>query len=286
MIVTLWGTRGSLACSGPDLVKYGGNTSCVSVQGYDDTLLILDAGTGIRRLGMTLDKKIRKIHILLTHLHMDHIQGLGFFVPIFNPEMEIHIYGPASSKQHLITSLTKYLSPPLFPVLLRDVPCKLFLHELSGGQFNIGEFSIYCNFVCHPGLTLGYRIMSKDGNMAYLPDHEPALGAKTFPGPSDWTSGYDVAKNVDLLLHDSQYTTHEREHRIGWGHSSIEQALQFGQLAKVKNFVTFHHDPSHSDDMLNQILSAGMEAIQPDFLASPGQEGVIFNLPMKLKETV
>jgi phosphoribosyl 1,2-cyclic phosphodiesterase len=281
MIVTLWGVRGSLACSGPENVKYGGNTSCVEVRGSDDTVLILDAGTGIRRMGVALEKRISRINILLSHLHLDHIQGLGFFSPLYDANMEIHIYGPAKSDNDLYLALTKYLSPPLFPVLLRDLPCHLYLHSFPEAGITLGEFTIHAQAVSHPGWTLGYRIDSPDGSIAYLPDHELTLGNAEFISDPSWASGYDIAANVDILIHDAQYSLDEYEERIGWGHSTIEQLVDFAHLAHVKNVVTFHHDPSHNDHALDAILSTAVKFMKPDFDIYPGQEGTTFKLENK-----
>src|SRR5919109_943787 len=175
--VTLWGTRGSVAAPGPETARYGGNTSCVQVVGPDGTVVILDAGTGIRRLGAALPDSLDRVDLLLTHLHMDHLQGLGFFAPLYNPQVEVHIWGPASTTLDLRTRLTRYLSPPLFPVHLRDLPATE-LHEVPCEDFEIGELHISTALVCHPDPTVGYRIESRDAIIAYLPDHEPALGTK------------------------------------------------------------------------------------------------------------
>ena len=175
MRVKLWGVRGSIPTTGPDTEKYGGNTSCASVV-YDDHLLVLDGGTGIRKCGGAYPAS-KRIDILLTHLHLDHIQGLGFFSPLFDPSKEIHIWGPASSSQSLFSRISRYLSPPLFPVLLRDVPCKLELHEVSNSSFDIGPFRIQSSYIIHPGPTVGYRIMRENFVFTYIPDHEPAWEA-------------------------------------------------------------------------------------------------------------
>ena len=211
MEVTLWGTRGSLATPGPEMARYGGNTSCVGVRGQDGTVLVLDAGTGIRRFAKTIPASVRRVDILLTHLHMDHILGLGFFGPLYNPEIEVHIWGPASSTQGLQARLKRYLSPPLFPVRLNELPCKLHFHEVPRADVDIGEFRVSSSLVCHPGPTVGYRIASPSGKvLTYLPDHEPALGALTFPAlPREWTSGAMLAADADLLIHDSQYSAAE-----------------------------------------------------------------------------
>ena len=276
MKITLWGTRGSLASPGPETARYGGNTSCVEVRGKDGTVLILDAGTGLRGLGLSLPKSLRRVNLLLTHLHMDHIQGLGFFGALRNPEMEVHIWGPASTTLDLRSRLTRYLSPPLFPVHLRDLTSELFFHEVPQDDFDIGEFHISTALVCHPDPTVGYRIQSPDAVLTYLPDHEPALGAKNFPLSPDWTSGYELAASSDILIHDAQFTEDEYETRVGWGHSSLEHAFEFAELAGVRSFIPFHHDPSHTDDILDDIINKSIGMAQPDFAVMPGVEGATF----------
>lgn len=275
MKVTLWGTRGSLASPGPDTARYGGNTSCVEVRGNGGTLLILDAGTGLRQLGLSLPRSLRRVNLLLTHLHMDHIQGLGFFGALRNPEIEVHIWGPASTKLDLRSRLTRYLSPPLFPVHLRDLP-NTILHEVPRGDFDIGEFHISASLVCHPDPTVGYRIDASDATLTYLPDHEPALGAKKFPLSGDWTSGYRLAVESDLLIHDAQFSEDEYKTRVGWGHSSLAHAFEFATLAGVKSFVPFHHDPSHTDDVLDDLINSSIGMAQPGFAVIPGIEGATF----------
>ncbi|MGH2523636.1 MAG: MBL fold metallo-hydrolase [Anaerolineales bacterium] len=278
MRVTLWGTRGSLAAPGPETARYGGNTACVEVVGREGAVLVLDAGTGIRRLSLSLSKSLRRVDILLTHLHMDHIQGLGFFGPLRNPQAEVHIWGPASTTLGLRSRLTRYLSPPLFPVHLRDLPCALFLHEVPCDDFQIGEFRIASCLVCHPDPTVGYRITSGGMALTYLPDHEPALGARKFPLSPDWTSGWALAKSAHLLIHDAQYTDAEYADRVGWGHSSFEHAFRFAVLAQVKSFVPFHHDPSHTDDDLDRLIAQAIATAKPSFTVMPGTEGATFNL--------
>jgi phosphoribosyl 1,2-cyclic phosphodiesterase len=278
--VTLWGARGSLASPGPETARYGGNTSCVAVHGQQGTMLILDAGTGIRRFGATLDPAIRRVDLLLTHLHMDHIQGLGFFAGLYNPEVEVHIWGPASLTLSLETRIARYLSPPLFPIRLRELPCKPVLHEVPRPEFEVGEFRIDTMLVCHPGPTVGYRITESQSNavLAYMPDHEPALGLRNFPLSRDWTSGYSLAAEADLLIHDAQYSQDEYWQHVGWGHSSLAQALTFATLAGVKHFVSFHHDPDHSDDTLDHLMAETIAAAGPTFPVTPGIEGATFEL--------
>jgi phosphoribosyl 1,2-cyclic phosphodiesterase len=280
MQVTLWGTRGSLATPGPETARYGGNTSCVAVQGREGSVIVLDAGTGIRRMAVTIDASVRRIDVLLTHLHMDHIQGLGFFAPLYRHDVEVNIWGPASTQMSLQARLMRYLSPPLFPICLRELPCSLKLHEVPRGEMDIGEFRVASALVCHPGPTVGYRISEGPGSvLTYLPDHEPALGAGVFPSlPRAWTSGGALAEASDLLIHDSQYTTHEYSTRIGWGHSSLKHMLDFATLAEAKHLVPFHHDPCRSDADLDRLMAEAIDEAKPAYRVTPGREGMTFAL--------
>jgi phosphoribosyl 1,2-cyclic phosphodiesterase len=278
--ITLWGTRGSLASPGPKTVKYGGNTSCVEVRAADGTVLVLDAGTGVRPLGDAIVDEIERVDVLLTHLHMDHIQGLGFFEPLFRPAIEVHIWGPSSTTLDLRTHLSRYLSPPLFPVRLRDLPSRPALHDVVQlGTFTIGPFTIDAELICHPGPTVGYRIECDGVSLAYLPDHEPALGLAEFPGDLDYLPGLGLAEGVDLLIHDSMFTADEYPRYVGWGHSSYPQALAFADAAGVKQFVTFHHDPSHSDELLDHLFDAATSSPLP-FQLLRGVEGASFEISL------
>lgn len=278
MKVNLWGTRGSLASPGPDTVRYGGNTSCVSIEGTDGSWLVLDAGTGIRKLGQNLPSHLKRVDVLLTHLHMDHLQGLPFFSPIRNPDIETHIWGPASTMLSLKSRLQRYVSPPLFPVSIRDLSPTLHFHELSFDMFDIGEFCIISQLVIHPNPTVGYRITLNGKTVTYLPDHEPMLGAPTFPRSAEWTSGFALAKGADLLIHDTQYSPEEYKTRIGFGHSNMHQAFEFAELANVKHFVPFHHDPAHSDDQLDGMIEDAVQTVTPEFDVTPGLEGTVLDL--------
>jgi len=280
MRVTLWGTRGSLPSPGADMAGYGGNTSCVAVRGREGTVIVLDAGTGIRGMAATIDASVRRVDVLLTHLHMDHIQGLGFFAPLYRSDVEVNIWGPASIQLSLRARLMRYLSPPLFPVSLRELPCTVKLHEVPRGVVDIGEFRVESELVCHPGPTVGYRITDGSGKvLTYLPDHEPALGARPFPSlPREWTSGGMLAEGSDLLIHDSQYTAHEYTDHVGWGHSSLRHVLDFGTLTDTRHLVPFHHDPDHSDFELDRLMAEAIDDAKPDYQVTPGREGMTFDL--------
>lgn len=257
-------------------VRYGGDTSVVEVEGSDGSRLVLDGGSGMMRVTPGLGSFCERIDILLTHLHMDHIQGLGFFYPLRDPNIETHVWGPVSTTMTLDQRLARYLSPPLFPVRLRDLQ-SFHTHDVGPGSFEIGPFRITADLIIHPGPTLGYRIEENGAAMAYMPDHEPALGHRRFPADPEWTSGFDLMKDVDLLIHDAQYTEDEYEQRVGWGHSTLEQAVGLATQAGVKTLVTFHHDPEHTDQMLDEQLQ---EALEQDLEVElvPGRAGSAFEL--------
>jgi phosphoribosyl 1,2-cyclic phosphodiesterase len=256
MRARVWGCRGSVAAPGADTVKYGGNTSCVEVRLASGHALVLDAGTGMRPLGVSMQADLPvELHVLLTHLHMDHLQGLGFFRPLFAPGLDIHIWGPTSPVQHLAERIAMYLSPPLFPVRLEDVPSHLTFHDAPEEAVTIGSATIRAAKVTHQGPTVGYRIEEQGRALVYLPDHEPSLGSDLVSLPAAWMSGHDIARGADVLLHDGQYRDHEYGAHVGWGHSSIGDAMEFANKADVDTLVLFHHDPYHTDQELEALLA-------------------------------
>ena len=248
MKVNLLGVRGSVPTTGPETRGYGGQTSCILVS-EDGSQLILDAGTGIQTLGTR--SKTNRIDILLTHLHLDHIQGLGFFKPLFDSDAEVHIWGPSSNTNSLRSRLGRYLSPPLFPVNLQEIPCRLEMHEIGNTDFEIDSFKVKSTYVIHPGPTLGFRITGKNSVFTYIPDHEPALGMHGMIKDNAWISGFEIAHQADLLYHDGQYTETEYDTRKGWGHSSIKDALLFAHTTSTSHILIGHHDPNRSDGQLD-----------------------------------
>jgi phosphoribosyl 1,2-cyclic phosphodiesterase len=255
MRVRVWGCRGSVATPGADTIRYGGNTSCVEVRLSSGHALVLDAGTGMRPLGVSMQGNLpEELHIMLTHLHLDHLQGLGFFRPLFLPGLDIHIWGPTSPVQHLSERIAMYLSPPLFPVRLEDVPSRLSFHDAPEEPVTIGSATVRAAKVTHQGPTVGYRIEEFGRVLVYLPDHEPSLGTDLLAVPAEWVSGHDIAHGADVLLHDAQYRDHEYGAHIGWGHSSIASTMEFAHKADVDKLVLFHHDPYHSDSELEELL--------------------------------
>jgi ribonuclease BN (tRNA processing enzyme) len=257
---TVWGCRGSLATPGAETVRYGGNTSCLELRLEDGTLVILDAGTGLRTLGVALGGRAPcRGHLLLTHLHLDHLEGIGFFAPLWHPDTRLHVWGPPSTTQSLAARIARYLSPPLFPMSLSDVPCGITWHDVPSEPRQIGSATILAGAVAHPRPTVGYRIEENGASIAYIPDHEPALGLDLATLPPDWISGYDVAANADTLLHDAQYREDEYPNKIGWGHSSVADAVTFARKSGARRLILFHHDPLHTDDDLEGLLGRARE---------------------------
>jgi phosphoribosyl 1,2-cyclic phosphodiesterase len=271
MRARIWGCRGSLATPGPDTVRYGGNTSCVHID-IDGPAIVLDAGTGIRPLGRTEEMQTaREIHLLLTHLHMDHLEGIGFFLPLWRPDVEFHVWGPASPVKSLAERIQRYLSPP---VDLEEVPAQPIFHDAPDDEFQIGDARVVAQPIAHAGPAVGYRIEHAGGSLAYLPDHEPTHTGHLRDMDPAWISGIGLAENVDVLLHDSQYTEDEYPNHIGWGHSSVAHVVDFAKIAGARQLVMFHHDPLHDDAALDQHLGRarelwGDEGSQP-ILASEG----------------
>jgi len=266
-----------LAAPGPDTVRYGGNTSCVEVILSDGTVVVLDAGTGIRALGNHLATAHdgRTIHVLLTHLHMDHLQGLAFFSPLWEAATDIDVYGPRHPTRSLAERVAGYLSEPLFPIHLSDVPSNPDFHEVGDDEFDVGCARVMSMHVSHAGPTVGYRIEDNGRSLAYVSDHEPARGVDFAALGTEWISGFPLCENVDVLIHDSQYSAEEYTTHVGWGHSSIDHVVHLANRAKARQLVLYHHDPGHSDDQLETMHARACELWEgdtPPVLAYEGME--------------
>lgn len=280
MRVTIWGCRGSIPTPGPETVNYGGNTSSIEVSLDNGAVFVLDAGTGIRDLGTALQERgTRRIHLLLTHLHLDHLEGLRFFAPLFDDRVAIDVWGPRSPVQSLKGRIRRSFSPPLFPIDLREIPASLTFHDVPKEPWTLEGAKLTSALVMHPGPTVGFRIEADGAIVAYLPDHEPALAGDLSSTTRDWISGASLAGDADLLLHDAQYSDDEYAERVGWGHSSVESAVAYASAVGARRLVLFHHDPRHADRLLEQLqveaASLTDERSEPPVLA---REGMVLEL--------
>jgi phosphoribosyl 1,2-cyclic phosphodiesterase len=279
MRVRVWGSRGSIAAPGPETIRYGGNTSCVEVRLDDGSVVVLDAGTGARPLGLELMRDPPgRIDVLLTHLHVDHLEGLGTFAPIWSETTELHIWGPRSPVTPLDRRVARYFSPPLFPVHLNEVPANVAFHDAEGA-WALGGASVSSQPILHPGPTVGYRLEEHGRVLTYLTDHEPAFAADLANVAPEWISGHDLALGADLLVHDCQYTESEYPQHVGWGHSSTAHVAKFAEKTKVDRLLLFHHDPMHGDDDLEAMADRVLELRGPDAgRTDVAAEGSIFDL--------
>jgi len=238
--------------------RYGGNTSSVQLLFDSGEQLLLDSGTGIRTLGLSLAASPH-VNILLTHLHLDHIQGLMFFPPCFRADAEITMWGPASPEALLEDRIARYISAPLSPVEVRELPCSVSFRDTPPSEWRIGSATVVCEAVNHRGPTLGFRVTEGDTTVCYIPDHEPVLGTELASVDPEWISGFDLARDADLLIHDCQYTDEEYPDHVGWGHSGMSDALTFASRVGAQRVLLFHHDPLHSDDFLDRFHGAARE---------------------------
>jgi phosphoribosyl 1,2-cyclic phosphodiesterase len=279
--VKIWGCRGSVPTPGPDTVEYGGNTSCVEIELDEGAALVFDAGTGIRSLGLELAARgVRNVHLLLTHLHLDHLEGLRFFAPLWDERVTVNIWGPPSPLLSLQERIARSFSPPLFPIDFRDVPARVTFQDVPRRRWSVEGASLSADLVVHPGPTVGFRIESPRASFAYIPDHEPALAGPLGEKSPDWISGAAIAAGVDMLLHDAQYFEDEYEQRVGWGHSSVADAVAFTHAVRARRLLLFHHEPLHTDVSLARLEEracslAGRNGAQPAL----AREGMVLELP-------
>ncbi len=243
MKMTFWGTRGSIAVPGRDTVIYGGNTTCVEVVLDSGPRIIIDAGTGIRRLGEALrsDPTTRPLYLLMTHVHWDHILGFPFFVPLLPPGTELRIDGHPNCMTGLRHTFATPMGGGFFPVRLEDIRAHLTcLDKVAAGRVEIGDAEVESVPLQHPQGGLGFRIREQGRTLAFVTDNE--LDSE------EAVDRYsDFCKGADVLVHDAQYFPEEIGLRRGWGHSDYERVLELGSRAGVERLYLFHHDPAHSD---------------------------------------
>lgn len=265
--VTFWGTRGSIPTPGPQTARYGGNTPCVAVEGAGGHLVILDAGTGIRALGLQLVEKQNgaiRAEILLTHAHWDHIQGLPYFKPFFAAGNAVRIWGSRQGTASLEAILRQQMDPAVFPVPLDALSASLTVQEIAAGEFSVGEFRVRAMKLRHPGTTLGYRLTPVAGgaSLAYITDNELGAGGH-YPLPASWRDDFIAfLKDVDVLVHDAMYTPAQLETHRGWGHSTYDEAVALAAEAGAQRLVLFHHEPEHTDAVMDKVVAAAQHTVR------------------------
>ena len=195
----------------------------------------------------------RELHVLLTHLHLDHIQGLMFFAPFFDPGVKITVWGPPAAGRSLRKRLARYISNPLSPIEIGELPAQVTFRDVPAEPWRIGGVELRASLVSHRGPTLGYRLSENGTSVCYLPDHEPALGQNLATDRTMWISGHSLAHGTSVLIHDCQYTEREYPAHRGWGHSSLPDALAFAGRSDAQQVLLVHHDPWHDDALLDAL---------------------------------
>ena len=304
-----WGVRGSIPSPGPETSRYGGNTSCVTLEfpvagGSSDAsaadqppaIFILDAGTGIRSLGLSLLKEKRvplTAHLFLSHTHWDHIQGFPFFAPAFIPGNRILVHGGVGSDAELATVLTGQMLHRYFPVSLSELGSEIVFEHTDSGTYEIAGARIHVEDLHHPGTTVGYRFDVGGRTIAYCTDTEPpnvtpGLDPATIPSLDLDPAVLALARDADVLIHDAQYTDAEYPPKVGWGHSPLSFVVRTALAARVKRLVLFHHDPLRSDDMLDAFLANARalalslaQPTDPPLHIEAAAEGLAITLPVE-----
>jgi phosphoribosyl 1,2-cyclic phosphodiesterase len=249
VIVKFWGCRGSIPVPDSRMMRYGGNTTCVEII-TNGKVLVVDAGTGIRKLGENLIKrKIFNFDLFITHSHWDHIQGFPFFAPIYSEKTKINILGSTNSYKQVKSILSSQMSYEFFPVSFYDLKSKINFVDISRPEYISKDYVLKFIETNHPIYTLGLRVENQGKSFVFITDNE--LRSKT-PSTS-WEEFVDFCSGADYLIHDAQFTDQEYKKRIGWGHSTFEQALSLAKDAQVKNLGLFHHDPNRKDSGLEKI---------------------------------
>jgi phosphoribosyl 1,2-cyclic phosphodiesterase len=304
MKVRFWGVRGSFPVPGPETSRYGGNTSCVAVKAGDNgPFIIIDAGTGIRRLGKDMmmsewGEGKGTAHLLVSHTHWDHIQGLPFFAPVYQKGNRFFVYARQRDDTHLRAVFASQTDSPYFPVPFENVQADVAFRELvEGARFEIGPVKVRCTRLNHPWIAIAYRLDCDGASLCYVTDTAPfkdILIEQEFirqpPKPGDPLKPEDAAKlqamregvvrlceGADLVIYDTQFTPEEYRARPHWGHSCPEDAIEIARAAGAKGVVLFHHDPARTDDQIDSLL-AHHRKLAPDLQLVAAAEGMELTL--------
>ena len=267
--VTFHGVRGSTPCHGPDTVRYGGNTSCVSVQAPGSPPVLLDLGTGLRYFRPVDQGPLRAV-ALVTHLHWDHVQGIPFFPPLLEAGNELDVYAPVQEDGRTVKqAIDSIICPPQFPVSLDLFSGSFRFHDITDCSFRAGDVQVTARLVPHIGPTLGYRLEHGGRSVAYIPDHQqPYDGSMAVPD-----AVRELAEGVDVLIHDSQYTPAEFKKKFFFGHCTQDFALNIARECGAQTLVMFHHDPVRTDDELD-----GLGCVDGQVKVVAAREGLVLDL--------
>lgn len=286
--VKFWGVRGSIPTPGPTTVHYGGNTSCVEVRA-DGEIIILDAGTGIRLLGLALVEEFKdeplNLTLLISHTHWDHIQGFPFFLPAYNAANKLRILGYEGARAGLATTFAGQMESPYFPIALQQMPSHIVIEELKELEFSLGAVKVRACFLNHPGICVGYRLITSGGSIAYLPDNEP-YGHRTDDGSEKRTPMLErelveFIRDADVLILDSQYDEAEYSRHLNWGHGCVKDSVALAHKANVKQLFLFHHDPNHDDAFVTRLVEQARQ-----LLAERGDNGMTIDAAREGEEII
>jgi phosphoribosyl 1,2-cyclic phosphodiesterase len=273
--------RGSIATPGATTVRYGGNTSCIEYRSGGE-IIILDAGTGLRALGQSLLKEFKgkplNLTLLLTHTHWDHIQGLPFFAPIYNPRCRLRILGCEGARTGLVAALTGQMESTYFPVPFAKLPSNIEIEELKDFNFDIGPVLVRAQRANHPGMCVGYRLFSPDGIITFFPDVEPRADGVD-------QAMVDFLRDADVMIHDSQYDRAEYKKHIGWGHGCVDDSVALALQAGVKQLCLFHHDPDHDDKCVDEFVKHARQLVakrKSKMKVDAAREGMVIQLGGKI----
>ncbi len=263
--LTFWGVRGTLPVPGRKTVRYGGNTSCVSIEFPKDNFFIFDAGTGIKELSNYLISEKRapiKATVFISHPHWDHINGIPFFTPLYAKGNRVEICGPPNGDMSMRGLISGQMDGVYFPINIKEFGATVSFHDLGEERFAIDTVEIQTMFLNHPGKCLGYRMDYKDRSICYVTDNEIYPESNRLYNESYVNKLADFVSDTDALITDCTYTDEEYEEKIGWGHSSISQVVELADRARVKNLCLFHHDPDQTDDDIDDKLEMAQAILE------------------------